>query len=71
MMAAHPHLATAAAARHAQPMFADCKACGKLILQTGKRACQDRNDCGGVVVHLYTVAETEYGAVAFKLVKDL
>jgi len=70
MMATYPHLATAPAARHAQPMFADCKACGNLTLQTGKRACQDRNDCGGVVVHLYDIAETEYGAVAVKLVKE-
>ncbi|HEX8480122.1 MAG TPA: hypothetical protein VF663_17370 [Telluria sp.] len=68
-MAAHPYLETALAARHAQPMFVDCKACGKLTLQTGKRACEDRNQCGGMVVNLYNIAETECGAVAVKLVK--
>ena len=69
MMAAHPQGDTAPAARHAQPLFADCKACGKLTLQTGKRACADRNQCGGMVVNLFDIAETEYRAVALKLVK--
>jgi len=69
MMAALPQFHTAPVAHHAQPMFADCKACGKLTLQTGKRACQDRDHCGGVVVNLYNIAETGYGAVAVKLVK--
>ena len=69
MMGALSHLDTAPAVRHAQPLFADCKACGKLTLQTGKRACADRNQCGGVVVNLFEFAETEYRAVAVKLVK--
>jgi hypothetical protein len=66
MMGANPRIETVLALGHAQPRFADCKACGKLTRQTGMGACRDRNDCHGMVVRLFDIAETEHGALAGK-----
>ena len=69
MMAANLQVQTGPSTWYAQPRFADCKACGKLTLQTGDQACRDRNDCHGVVINLVDIAETEYSAPACKLAK--
>jgi hypothetical protein len=65
-MAAHLHAGSPAAAHCAPPRFADCKACGKLTLQTGAAPCQDRQACHGVVIEIRAIAPTERGAFAGK-----
>lgn len=66
MMAARPHPGMDMAAHIARPWFADCQKCGKLTLQTGGPACQDRSTCHGVIIDIRAIAETERGACTRK-----